>query len=339
MRRNRGEWLLLFGAWGVLATGCAAGVGQGGGGPVDTRAIVAVVPVGEGPTYLALSPDGSRLYAASNAQLSVISTASNRVVATVATAPYPAGLALTPDGQRAFITNLFSVSLTVVDTAANTLLPPLGLFAERFRGGFGRITITADGRTAYVANVANQVLALADLVTREASSLEMDMQPVDIAVSADGRTAYVAGCKNFCATGTVEVVDTRSQQVTASITVGAKPYRIVLSPDERRAYTTNLGDPSVSVVDLATRNAVATIAVPVEPTGLAVSRDGASIFVASQPPGTLTVISSASNAVTTSVKVADNVREVVLGPDGRRAYVSTLHSVVVVDTAALVQAP
>jgi YVTN family beta-propeller protein len=319
----------------ATAAACAAVLRQpSGSSQVAADAVLATIPVGQGPTLLALAPDGARLYAAANAKLSVIDTASNRVMATLPIEPYPAGLALTPDGTRAFVTNLFAVRLTVIDTTKELKLAPINLFTGRFVGGFGRVTLTPNGRTAYVTNTANQSLAVVDVIKPDTSVLTMDMQPVDTAVSLDGRRAYVAGCKNFCVTGTIEVLDTASRLVTTSITVGSRPYRIMISPDGARAYTTNLGEPSVSVVDLAANQTIATVAVPVEPTGLALSRDGALTFVASQPTGTLTVISNASNMVQATVKVADNVREVVVTPDGRRAYLSTLDSVVAVDAKA-----
>jgi len=284
---------------------------------------------------MALSPDGSRLYAAANSKLSMINTATNGILTTLPIEPYPAGLALTPDGKRALVTNLFAVNLTVIDTVNDAVVAPIELFADRFRGGFGRIALSPDGRSAYVANTANQVLAIVDTAKPAADSLMMDMQPEDIAVAPNGRTMYVAGCKNFCVTGTIEVLDTASRMVTTSITVGSKPYRIALSPDGARAYTTNLGDPSVSVVDLANSQVTASVPVPVEPTGLAVSRDGGLVFVASQPTGTITVISTVSNTVRAQAKVAGNVREVVVTPDGRWAYVSTLDAVLAVNIQSL----
>lgn len=319
----------------VLA-GCVAGSGPGSGlNALASPAVLASIPVGEGPTLLAVSPDGSTVYAAANSKLSVIRTTTNTVVATVDIEPYPAGLALTPNGGRAFITNLFSVQLAVIDTTTDAASPPIELFADRFRGGFGRIALSPEGTTAYVANTANQVLAVVDTLKPQTDSLMMDMQPVDVAVAPNGRTVYVAGCKNFCATGTIEVLDAGSRLVTTSITVGSKPYRIALSPDGARAYTTNLGDPSVSVVDLVSGDVTATVPVPVEPTGLAVSRDAKRIFVASQPTGTITVIDSTTNAVQATIKVANDVRDVVVTPDGRRVYVSTLDAVLAVDTQLL----
>lgn len=335
MRRTRLEGLVVLCVMSMLA-GCVAGSGQGSSlNAVASPAVLASMPVGEGPTLLAVSPNGSIVYAAANSKLSVIKTTNNTVAATVGIEPYPAGLALAPNGARAFVTNLFSVRLAVVDTSTNALSAPIELFADRVRGGFGRIALSPDGNTAYVANTANQVLAIVNIVNPETDSLMMDMQPVDIAVAPNGRTVYVAGCKNFCVTGTIEVLDASSRLVTTSIAVGSKPYRIALSPDGARAYTTNLGDPSVSVVDLVTSNATAKVPVPVEPTGLAVSRDGKRIFVASQPTGTITVIDGATNAVQSTVKVANDARDVVVTPDGRRIYVSTLDAVLAVDTQLL----
>jgi len=316
--------------------GCAVGLGQRSGAPAFAApAVLATIPSGEGPTLLALSADGTRLYAAANSQLSVVSTADQNVVATVATQPYPAGLALAPDGTRAFLSAIFSVQLLTVDTVMNTVGTPIELFASFARGGFGRIALTPDGKTGYVVNTPNQVIAVVDLVKGQTTSLTMDMQPIDIAVAPDGRRLYVVGCKNFCATGTIEVLDAASQRVTSAIAVGSRPYRIVLSPDGARAYTSNIGSPSVSVVDLASRSATAAITVPVQPTGLAVSRDGTRIYVASQPTGTITVIDAATNVVRTTVKVANDVREVVVTPDGKRLYVSTMRSVLALDARLL----
>jgi YVTN family beta-propeller protein len=303
---------------------------------VTPGVVIATIPVGEGPTLLALSPGGERLYAAANSKLSVIDCGTNAVVATMASEPDPAGVALWPDGARAFLTSLFATHLAVFDTTRNAVLPPISLFIDRFVGGFGSIAVAPDGRTVYIANRVNQAMGIVDLMKGSTDVQMMDMQPIDIAVALNGRTAYVVGCKDFCTSGTIELFDTAARRFSTSISVGSRPYRIKLSPDGSRAYTTNLGDPSVSVVDLATNQTIATVPVPVEPTGLAVSRDGALSFVTSHPTGSITVIRNAANTAQPAVQVAGDARDVVVAPDGRRLYVSTSDSVVVVDAQALV---
>jgi DNA-binding beta-propeller fold protein YncE len=65
-----------------------------------------------------------------------------------------------------------------------------------------------------------------------------------------------------------------------------------------------------------------------------VARDGSAVYVASQTAGALTVLDPTSLSVRASAAIP-LAREVVLTPDGRRAYVSSGQNVVVLDTAAL----
>lgn len=319
----------------VVAAGCALLSGHASAPQVPADLIPAIIPVGKGPTLLAIAPDGRDVYAAANGTVTMIDTDSNAIVGTFPINPYPAGVAVTPDGTRVFLSNLFSIQLTVLDITTRTVASPLKLFAARQIGGFGRIAVSPNGRVAYVANAVNELLAIVDLRTRTALSSTLDMRPVDIAFAPDGRTAYIAGCQGFCSSGTVEMFDTATLEIERRLSVGSQPYRIVLAPDGKRAYTANLGDATVSAVDLTTRQVTATVPISVQPTGLALTSDGGSLYVTSLPTGTVTVIDTASNTVRAQARVADAAREVVVTPDGRHAYVSTKDSVVCVDTQAL----
>jgi DNA-binding beta-propeller fold protein YncE len=300
-------------------------------------ALVASVPIGRGPTLLAISPDGSVVYAASVGQLAAIRTDTNTVTATASIDAYTAGIAVTPDGSQVLLIATSSSQLAVLSArnlsqASKIALPQPGLYP----GGYGRIAVSGDGHTAWVVN-EDLWFATVDLRAGTARQTTLDMRPNDIAVSRDGRTAYLAGCKLICTTGTIEVIDVPSENVTATIDVGPAPYRLALSPDGRRGYTTNLGGPSLSVVDLASRTAPAALPVAIEPTGLAVSPDGTRVYVTSNRTGTLTVASGERQTVLGTVRVAGSPRDVVLGPDGRRAYISTSapNAVLVLDTSRL----
>src|SRR5262249_50706573 len=152
-------------------------------------------------TLLAISPDGSRVFAASSGLFSIIGTGTNTVTATVPISPYTTGVAVTPDGARVLIDSYRSARLAVVDVASAKRLSPIGLIVDIHPGGFGRLAISPDGRHAYVANQAKEYLALADLTTRITNETMLDMRPSDVALSHDGHTLYVAGCKEFCTTG------------------------------------------------------------------------------------------------------------------------------------------
>ncbi len=297
-------------------------------------AVLATLPVGSGPTLLAISPDGARVYAAANSKLSVIDTAANRVIATVAIDPYPNGIVVTPDGKRVLIASLFSVRLLVINTATNAQANAIDLTTERSRGGFGRMALSPDGSLAYVTNYGNQVLAVVDTNSGTMDVLLMDMGARDIALTADASNGYLAGCWSFCTPGSVELFDPTARRFGTRFSVGPGPYRIALSPSGATAYTTNLTDSSLSVIDLATQKVTQTVRVPVEPTGLAVSPDGATVYVVGQTDGNLALIDAHSFEVRT-ISIGNKPREIVVTPDGRRLLVSTASDVVVLDAQAL----
>jgi YVTN family beta-propeller protein len=331
MARARAILLAVLAACGAMQTSAPSGTSPRPG------AVVASVPVGRAPTLLAISPDGSVVYAASVGQLAAILTETNGVAATTRIDPYTTGIAVTPDGSRLLLVAASSSRLTVLpvgslNEASSIALPQPGLYP----GGFGRIAVSADARRAWVVN-EDRWIGIVDLATGTAQSMTLDMEPNDVAFSRDGRTAYVAGCKLYCTTGTIEAIDVVSQVVMATMSVGPGSYRFALSPDGRRGYTTNLGGPSLSVVDLAARAVRATLPVGIEPTGLAVSADGARVYVTSNRTGSLTIVGGDGRAVLATVGVPGSPRDVVLSPDGRRAYVSTSapNEVVVLDTGHL----
>jgi YVTN family beta-propeller protein len=302
--------------------------------PVPASAVVATLPVGDAPTLLATSPDGRRVYAASNGSITFIDAASNTVLKSLKDDPNSTGIGVSPDGAHAYVTHLFSIDLTVIDTATDSIAAPVVMFLSRLRGGFGRLAVAPDNRTVYVANKANEAFVIIDLGGGPGSMLKPTVWPVDVAISADGRTVYGAGCKQICTPGFVQLYDVPTQRFTGEIQVGGSPYRIVLSPDGAAAYVADLSGPNVSFVDLASRQTTTNVAVPPQPTGMGISPDGRTLYVASQTAGTLSVLDVASAAVRAQLPVYQ-ARDVAVSPDGRHVYVSSADKVLVLDAGQL----
>ena len=297
---------------------------------------VASVPIGRGPTLLAASADGTTVYAASVGKLFAIRIDSNTVAATASIDPYTTGLAVTPYGASVLSIAMSSSTLSVLPAATLSGKTSISLPQNLYPGGYGQIAVTADGRSAWIVNEALWV-AVADLGSGTSRRIQLDLRPRDVAVSRDGRTVYLAGCKQYCTTGTIELIDPTSGNVRAAIDVGPAPYRLALSPDGRFAYTTDLGGPSLSVVDLSGAKATATVPVGAESTGLAVSADGARVYVAAKQSRTLTIVRGDGGAVLATVSLSGMPSDVVLSPDGQRAYVATSapDAVLVFDTRRL----
>jgi YVTN family beta-propeller protein len=119
----------------LIVSGC------GGFGPAAPQAppsaVLARLKVGTAPTLLVASPDGRRVYAASNGSISFIDATTNTVLKTVNDAPNSTGIAVAPNGAKAYVTHLFSIDLTVIDTATDSLGTPVTMFLQRLRGGLG----------------------------------------------------------------------------------------------------------------------------------------------------------------------------------------------------------
>jgi YVTN family beta-propeller protein len=136
----------------------------------------------------------------------------------------------------------------------------------------------------------------------------------------------------------VAVVDTATDTRVATVPFGEVVANgVVFSPDGKQAYvSTSSGHAgtAVSVIHTATGTVIA--AIPVDQPNslgqqdvhLAVSADGSKLYVAGYPTqgsdagqGTVTVIDTATRAITATIPVGTNPSEIVLSPDGSRAYV------------------
>lgn len=68
--------------------------------------------------------------------------------------------------------------------------------------------------------------------------------------------------------GTVMVIDTATNKVTATIPVGKRPWNMALTPDGSRLYVANGRSDSVSVIDTASARRLDDIAVGQLPWGV-----------------------------------------------------------------------
>ncbi len=324
----------------ALLLGLAGCTGMAGNtvSTVPSSAVLATIPASGPPVLLAVAPNGQRVWAAGNGSATVIDTATNGVLMQVPINPQTTGIAVAPNGSRVYVDSLFSIDLRIIDATSNALLPPVTMFLQQLRGGFGRMAVHPNGQTIYIANKTNQAFGIIDLTGGNSLLLKPTVWPVDMAITPDGKTVVSVGCKQICTPGFIQLFDTATQLFTDEIKVDGNPYRVVLSPDGSKAYVANLTGPSVSFVDIAARKVTDTVRVPVQPTGVAISPDGATLFVASQTQGALSVVDVTSATLRGQLSVPQ-ARDVVVTPDGRRVYVSSGSQVLVVDAQALVAAP
>jgi len=128
------------------------------------------------------------------------------------------------------------------------------------------------------------------------SGILVSLLALSLTVASAAVAAPFAYVSNF-GSGTVSVVDSASNTVVATVTVGAMPWGVAVNPKAPRAYVANAGDNSVTVIDTVSNTVVATIPnVGPMPTGIAVSADGTRVYVANAD-GTIAVIDAGPNTL------------------------------------------
>ena len=122
---------------------------------------------------------------------------------------------------------------------------------------------------------------------------------------------------------TVSVIDTATDTVITTITVGRGPAGVEITPNGKRVYVANADD-TVSVIDTATNIVIATVPAGDRPISVAITPDGALAYVTNINDNTVSVIETGSNIVIASITVGVEPFGIAIGntPVSTRAYVA-----------------
>jgi YVTN family beta-propeller protein len=166
--------------------------------------------------------------------------------------PFAAGLAVTPDGARLVVAEQLVDAVGIVDLATGGVSSaPVG---HRPYG----VTLSPDGRKAYVSNQGGQSLSVVD-VTGPAPAVRADVpvgtHPNRSLLSPDGSLLYVANGDSDTISVVRTATDTLSREISlapyAHAKVGSNPDGLATSPDGKTLYVANSGNNDVAVIDLA----------------------------------------------------------------------------------------
>ena len=167
-----------------------------------TKTIAAVVPLGvKGPYWVAITPDGSKVYASSkqNQVLSVVDAHERRVVAEIKVPRGLDGLAIAPDGRRLFAADLGRASLWVIDVAEDKVVREFPLNEPATR-----LLATPDGSALIIEHEASATVEVLDVPTlHRRGTAKVGRAPSGMTTSPDSQTAYIGSF----ADGTITVLD------------------------------------------------------------------------------------------------------------------------------------
>ena len=258
-------------------------------------ALVATIPVGANPIAVAMSADGSLAYVA-NLNSNSLSIIDTDIDQVVATVN--AG----PSPRDVDTTRDGRYVLVTNETANTVTVLDASNYSIVATIPVGTrpcaISIARDGSAAYVTNRLSNSVSVIDLATFTVTDVPVGTFACDVMVSPDGRWAIVTNRLS----GNITIIDTATLQTAATVATGTNPQGVDFSADGTKAYVTNAG--STSVVDMASFTVVETIA-DVRSGTCAVAAtmdmnqaDKGHVYVASNTPsGMVTVVDAGTNSV------------------------------------------
>ncbi len=284
-----------------------------------------VVSVGKVPTGVAVGPSTAYVADQGSNSVSVINlTLSPPVVsATIPVGAQPDAAALSPDGSQLFVANFKDGTLSIIDTATNTV-------SHTVTVGSKPTGVLEVGGSVYVANLLSGTISVVDpssgsvtgTISLPGAGSPTGPAPSGLAASANGRTLYANDARN----GRTYVIDLTQTPpaVTGSVADGSFPA--YLSVAGSMGYVASPGSNSISVVDLSQSPPALTgsVTVGTRPYGVVAAPSLGEVFAANSGSNDLSVIdtSSAPGTAVSTAAVGSTPDAIALSPDDSTAVVS-----------------
>jgi len=240
------------------------------------------LPEGSRPHGLEALRDGRLLVTAEGIkELLVVDPKNRRVRTRIPTGQEVAHMVVaSPAGDRAYVANIGSGSVTVVDLAAGKVVRevPTGEGAEG-------IDVTPDGREVWVTNRSADTVSVLDAGTLGVvATIPAAKFPIRVKVTPDGKRALVSCAES----GEVAIFDVASRKEIRRIRIGGEavagdqprvfgtrfgrrpvPVGLLIAPDSRRAWVASTNADVVTALDLDSYAAIRRLTAGREPDGLA----------------------------------------------------------------------
>lgn len=157
-------------------------------------------------------------------------------------------LVVTPDKSRAFVSNMQSGTVSVLDLAGMTKIKDLPAGTEP-----EGLAVTPDGKTVWVADRRGDRLYIFDAVSlEEIGTIPTGKFPIRIAISPDGKTAITSNLGDG-ALGLFDVTTrSRKRDILVGGSIDSQQVTILFSPDGKMIYVAETGPDMIAEVDLTT---------------------------------------------------------------------------------------
>ncbi len=274
----------------------------------STGTALTTVPIGNQPTDVAITPDGTTGYVTNSGDGTVtpFDVYSGNAGAPINVGNGPAGVAITPDGKTVYVANRGDGTVTPIDVASGKAQNAIRVGKQP-----ADVAVTPDGKTVYVTNGGDATVTPIDVASgNPGGPIKVGSGPAGLAVTPDGKTVYVANGGD----GTVTPVDVASGSAGAPIKVGSGPAGVAVTPDGKTVYVTNGGDDTVTPIDVPSGKAQNAIKVGKQPADVALTPDGKTVYVTNGGDATVTPIDVTSGNARAPINVGSGPAGVAIAP-------------------------
>lgn len=224
---------------------------------------------------------------------------------------YPGGIAIDESKGLLYVTLNRNNTVGIVDLKTKTVEGQIPV-------GIAPYTVVLSDDRAYVSNWGGR-----------------RPKPEDVTGPSSGSLVVVDAETGIASSGTVSVIDLKTQEVIAEIETGLHPSAMVLSPDKTRLYVANTNSDFVSVIETKTNNVVEELNTkPMEnlplgsaPSALNISPDGKTLYVANGGNNVLAVIDLTKGKVTGLIPTGWYPGAVALNKIGDQLFVANIKGV------------
>src|SRR5437667_1761427 len=238
-----------------------------------------------------------------NGGVGITSTQTRTVDGFIPTGSTPIGVAFSPDGNTAYVTNLSSLNVSVIDVPSAqqvaTIPTPGGENPSVVR-------VSPDGSRLFIATASTTVY-IVDTQTRQViGSVQVGFVPNAFAVHPDGRIIYISSAFG----GSVTEVDMFTGAALRTFTVGGIPQDMAVSHDGQRLYVANESAAVLDEINLQSGQVTGTIALAGGPFGIGVTPDDNQAYISLPGPGLVQVFNLQSHKLSFTFDVGGRPRRI-----------------------------